>query len=398
MTDTFTKPPVAQDKLNKSRPKPQPFSRKWWRDLFFVMHRYVGLVVGVFAVIIGVTGSLLVFRQDLENILNRALFYITPQGQPVSINAMIDTVTAAYPDDKLVWIDHVFTNRSFDFWLNTPDEETRRVFVNQYTGEMMGSYIGGFFDKVLELHYTLLAEETGTVIMGIAAGMLFLLCVTGLVLWPGWRKLATGFSIKWNARRQRLNFDLHKVFGVTMAVFIALTAFTGFAWNFSEQSDPILHALLGVEETEEEITSTPVEGNQPIDIKVAYASLVAEADSILPGGKMTSFGAPATATETYSVWKRMPDDVDDFYGDHVLYFDQYSGKLIKADDTAPKPNMSVGEYILESFDEVHYGTFWGWPSRVLYIFVGLSIPGLFITSLVMYGSKVFKNKPKKRSV
>jgi uncharacterized iron-regulated membrane protein len=393
MTDTLTRQSTTQKKINKSRPKPQRFSRKWWRDQFFVLHRYAGLVVGIFAVIIGVTGSLLVFRKELEPTLNPALWYVPPQqGELASINTIIDKVIAAYPDDKFAYIDQVFTGRSLDFWLTTPAEKTRHVFVNQYTGEILGSYAGGFFDQVIELHYNLLAGAKGTAIMGVAAGLLFLLCVTGLVLWPGWRKLATGFSIKWNARRQRLNFDLHKVFGITMAIFISLTAFTGFCWNFAEQTDPILHALAGAEE-EAEIVSTPVPGKKPIDAKVAYASLVAEGDRILPGGILTSFGVPTTETETYSVWKRMPGDFDKYYGDHILYFDQYSGKLIKSDDAqANKAEMSFGEYVLDSFDEVHYGTFWGIPSRILYIFVGLSIPGLFITSLVMYGSKVLKQK------
>ena len=92
------------------------------------------------------------------------------------------------------------------------------------------------------------------------------------------------------------------------------------------------------------------------------------------------------------VYKRLPSDSDDFYGSNLFYFDQYSGKLVKQDIEAQKPAPSIGKFILDSFDEVHYGTFWGIPSRILYVFVGLSIPGLFITGMVMYGITGWERK------
>jgi uncharacterized iron-regulated membrane protein len=384
MTDTAIKP---SPKDTKQKP-----SRKRWRDRFFYLHRYVGILVGIFAVIIGVTGSLLIFRQELDGVLHRSLWYVQPRNSaPVSVQSMIDTVKAAYPDHKLAWIEEVFTGRSFDFWMNDANDKTLRVFVDQYTGEILGSYKDAFFDKVLELHYALLAGDIGVVIMGVAAGLLFLLCVTGLVLWPGWRKLATGFSIKWNAKRQRLNFDLHKVFGIVMVVFIGMTAFTGFCWNFHDQTDSILHAVAGVPiEDHEEPKSTPVAGKPALDVKSVYDPFIAQVNQILPEGKISSFGVPVEETGAFSVYKRLPTDSDRFYGSNIFYFDQYSGKLLKQDVESKKPAPTVGKRILDSFDEVHYGTFWGIPSRIFYIFVGLAIPGLFGTGMVMYLSKVLK--------
>lgn len=79
-----------------------------------------------------------------------------------------------------------------------------------------------------KLHYQLLAGEIGTIIVGIVAFMLLILSITGIVLWPGWRKLISGFKIKWNAHPKRVNFDVHKVSGILAAVFLTFIAFTGF--------------------------------------------------------------------------------------------------------------------------------------------------------------------------
>ena len=62
---------------------------------------------------------------------------------------------------------------------------------------------------------------------------MLILSLTGLVLWPGWRKLVTGFKIKWQAHIKRVNFDIHKVVGVVAVVFLAMISFTDFCWNWS---------------------------------------------------------------------------------------------------------------------------------------------------------------------
>ncbi|MEI1375931.1 PepSY-associated TM helix domain-containing protein [Nostoc sp. UHCC 0926] len=33
---------------------------------------------------------------------------------------------------------------------------------------------------------------------------------------------------------------------------------------------------------------------------------------------------------------------------------------------------SLGDRILNSFNDLHYGTFWGLPSRIFYMFVGFA--------------------------
>ncbi|WP_442938394.1 PepSY domain-containing protein [Nostoc sp.] len=40
--------------------------------------------------------------------------------------------------------------------------------------------------------------------------------------------------------------------------------------------------------------------------------------------------------------------------------------------------------ILNSFGPLHFGTFWGLPSRIFYVFVGLAPLILFITGFVMW--------------
>ncbi|MUG95173.1 hypothetical protein F7734_23570 [Scytonema sp. UIC 10036] len=43
-------------------------SRKF-RDIAFILHRYIGLAVGILIAFIGFTGSLLVFKPEIEQFL-----------------------------------------------------------------------------------------------------------------------------------------------------------------------------------------------------------------------------------------------------------------------------------------------------------------------------------------
>ncbi|MEH1835866.1 MAG: PepSY-associated TM helix domain-containing protein [Nostoc sp.] len=68
--------------------------------------------------------------------------------------------------------------------------------------------------------------------------------------------------------------------------------------------------------------------------------------------------------------------------------DLHSGKV-----QVYKPTTSsLGDRVLNSFNDLHYGTFWGFPSRIFYLFVGLIPLILFITGFVMWWYRKRKHK------
>ncbi|MEH2452131.1 PepSY-associated TM helix domain-containing protein [Nostoc sp.] len=77
---------------------------------------------------------------------------------------------------------------------------------------------------------------------------------------------------------------------------------------------------------------------------------------------------------------KLPQEDKD-YGQSTVYLDQYSGKVLRVDNSL---KMSLGDRILNSFGPLHFGTFWGLPSRIFYVFVGLAPLILFITGFVMW--------------
>ncbi|MEH2382461.1 MAG: PepSY-associated TM helix domain-containing protein [Nostoc sp.] len=358
-------------------------NRKTLRNLAFILHRYIGLVVGVLLIIAGLTGSLLVFSPEIDEFLLKSeIGQVIPSGQRVSIESVLDTVKAAYSKVPKLKVQTIYTPKKpdapYQLNLEPPEGETTEVYVNPYTGAIMASLEGDrtFTTFTLELHEQLLAGETGTQIMGVAALLLFILSITGIILWPGWRRLISGFKVKWkNAHPKRVNFDIHKVVGIIAAVFLALTGFTGFYLNFRGFVTPIIYAITFTHNSPDPV-SQPIAGSTALSL----TQLLQKADAALPNTVTTAVYLPQTPEAAIYIRKKYSHE-EAILGRSGVYLDQYTGKTIQIKDALKK---SLGDKVLDSFILLHFGTFGGLPTRILYVFVGLAPLILLVTGFVMW--------------
>lgn len=350
------------------------------RRVLFTLHRYVGLVAGLIVAVVGLTGSLLVFEPEINHLLLQFQFgQIVPQQQQVPILSVIDTVKAVYPEPKftLSFLDlPPKPDAPIRVELASVNQPSIEVIVNPYTGKILGDRLTQYavMDIIYNLHNNLLAGDTGIVIVGIAAFFLFVLSITGIILWPGWRKLIAGFKIKANAHIKRLNFDIHKVVGIFTAIFLALTAFTGFCWNFYPYTQPVIYAAT--------LTPTPVEPKSNLiddKLPIALAQILQRADAALPGAKTTYISFPTTPESVFMVGKQFPEEKEVWRS--RVYLDQYTGKVLQVRNSRL---LLLGDQVVDFFNPLHYGTFGGLSTRILYVFVGLAPTILMITGFVMW--------------
>jgi uncharacterized iron-regulated membrane protein len=349
------------------------------RNLAFSLHRYIGLAVGIILVIVGLTGSLLVFQKELDSILVKQKFeQVIPQSQTVSLDVVANSVTQAYtnqPDWKLSQFVLYYEPDIYRVRLNNSEDKQLEVFVNAYTGKILGDRIRnqGFFGRVYELHYALLAGPVGMIVVGIAALLMLILSVTGLILWSGWRNLLAGFKIKLNASTKRKNYDIHKLVGIIALIGLTFTGFTGFIWNFYPQTESAIYALT-LTPKPPEVKST-LTGKQPL----AISEIIKQANATIPEAKPSSISIPTKPDEVFTVYLKQPEDAQ--YFANKVDIDRYSGKVLHVINSK---TAKFGDRLLNVFVPMHYGTFGGLPTRILYVFVGLSPTILFITGLVMY--------------
>ncbi|OUL32977.1 peptidase [Nostoc sp. T09] len=357
-------------------------NKKQLRDITFYIHRYIGLIVGLILVVIGLTGSLLVFEPEIEDFLVAQKFgHVVPQQTPVSIDEILATINSAIAKQTDLKIGSIVVPKdgtsAYEARLWNSADKLTQVFIDPYTGKAMGSIKedSNILQLALHLHYELLAGKPGQIIAGVTGLLLFFLSVTGIILWPGWRKLIAGFKIKWNAHPKRVNFDIHKLIGIIVAVFFALTGFTGFCWNFYDYSVPVIYAATFTPQPPE-LASQPIPGQSPLPL----SQVLQAADAAIPNAQTTYIGIPDKPDKIIRVGKRQAHETSP-YGESEVTLDQYTGKVLRVADSR---SLALGDRFLNSFAPLHYGTYWGAYSRILYVLVGLSPSIMFVTGLVMW--------------
>jgi uncharacterized iron-regulated membrane protein len=164
------------------------------RDVFFYLHRYLGLITGIILIVIGITGSLLVFQSEISDFfLEKQIGKITPQGQPLPIEIILDRVQNHYIQQPEIIPRRVYLpktpNKPITITIKSKADEWATAYVNPYTGAILADILSGksiwqqFITKIYELHYGRywgLLSRILYVFVGLSPTILFL---TGFVMW-----------------------------------------------------------------------------------------------------------------------------------------------------------------------------------------------------------------------
>lgn len=233
----------------------QPQSVRLRRALFHV-HRWVGLAFGLYVLAISLSGSILIYRGDLDALLATRSIRVTPQAHRLSDAQLLTAARAAYasfhfsdvrihgrraPDSAVqVWL--IFGGRRIG------PGRIERLF-NPYTGQDLGDVLGpepGPISWIGNLHERLLAGATGLALNGAGALLLTLLCMTGAVIWwpgsPRWRRsMLVRLGVGW----RRLVWDLHSFLGFWVFLLILMWSVTGFYLAFPDAVSAAIRSASG---------------------------------------------------------------------------------------------------------------------------------------------------------
>ena len=115
----------------------------------------------------GLTGSILVFQDEIDVALNKNLFESLKGQKRYSIDEVIPVVQQKYPDRKFDYVfqtDEENPNATYRFYNFTTEEE---FFVNPYTAELCGKRLinSSFISIVMNIHRTLLIPAAGRYIV-----------------------------------------------------------------------------------------------------------------------------------------------------------------------------------------------------------------------------------------
>ena len=266
--------------------------------------------------------------------------------------------------------------------------ELKLVYIDPSTGANLGETgeSSGVMNWLADLHFRLLGGTTGTLVNGIGAWLLFILCLTGLFIWwPGRRQVRRALTIQTGVRWLRLNWEIHNVFGFWSVIPVGIEAFTGAYYCFFVPMAAALVFLLGGSPHRwQEISlpprSMPIAGMAP----VALEPLVDESLRRHPDCTLRGLALPIASADPFTVQLDPPHAED--RGDYAqIAFDRYSGRVLSDIDSR---HEAMAIRVVNFIRPLHFGTFAGIWSRIAWIIVGF-VPGiLFLTGFVMFWRRV----------
>jgi uncharacterized iron-regulated membrane protein len=198
-------------------------------------HFYAGIIVAPFLIILAVTGSIYLFKPQIEQVLYQDLYEVTPLGEKIPASQQIEEVKRLYPDAVITkYRPGENETRSSEVSL-TLQEESLTVFIDPYTGTSRGELNDNdrIMDKIEEIHGELMIGTLGDRIVELAACWTIVLLVTGLYLWFPRKKpnMAGVLFLRWNKGKSILARDLHVVPAFWITAGMIFLVMTGLPWS-----------------------------------------------------------------------------------------------------------------------------------------------------------------------
>lgn len=382
---------IAKDSDRLSRLKHR---RKVWLKI----HVWLGLLLGFYFAIIGLTGGILAFYIEIDEWLTPEILTVKAPVAEVPYQMMREIIAASktvmpnnaklvhahYPrNDEAVYIMRyaiTVAEGITEFW---------EVYVDPYTANVLGKRLSwstgrlfpvGFISFIFLVHYSLLLGPVGELIVSLIGAFAIISVLTGVIVWwPLTGKWRQALTIKRRASAKRLTFDLHKTVGFYSTVVLLPVLFSGIYITVPKYVVPVVE-LFSPATYRYWHHSEPNAGLPPLTM----ADAVDIANRLYPDGRLQVIYGVKKPDSTFTVCKTSIEQEGSWLDRRCVVIDRYSGKILDIDD----PTLGTAGEVLSQWQwPLHSGQAFGMTGRILVCITGLVCPILFVTGLIRWLQK-----------
>ena len=380
---------------------------------FVWLHRWIGLLVTVFLILVGLTGSILAFKTKIDGWINPQLYVEAKPGvPPLDPSTLAERAEAQFPEMRVGFFAvepnqveihcvpriNPATGERFD--LNFDE-----LFLDPYTGNVLGHRRFGDLSQgrvnvmplIYELHTSMALGPKGELTLGITALIWTLDSFIGFYLtfprgrkrfWVRWEK---AWWVKWRASSFRVNFDLHRAGGLWFWLLVFVFAWSSVMLALNPVYERVTGALFDYERVDSMMSFALPEPKQNPKLgwreaQTAGQRLVSE-QAALHGWTVTRpFGMAYIAefgVYTYDV--RTTQDIRGHGWDAGVWVDADTGALRKVFFPGGEHTGNVVSTVLWG---LHYGDIRDiFAYRVLVFLFGLVLAMLCVTGVYIWWRK-----------
>lgn len=384
------------------------------RALLVRLHRYAGLSLALFLTLSGLTGSAIVFNEEIDAWLNPTLFKAQTLGSPLSPSELARRVERTLPLARVTLIPLV--NKDGETALlrvegkNGATLDYDEVFADPATGVVQGRRLWGaccfsrehIMPFLYLFHYTLqLPGDWGLLLMGIIGCLWAIDCFVGFALTlprakPFFERWKIAWTVKRNAGNFRLNLDLHRAGGLWLWGILLIIATSGVAMNLPDQVfRPVLSIFSTLKTSSIDIAAKRAT-THPLTPKLTFEDAIARTSQV--GASRGWHVHPQlvflfSTHNAYGVgFTREGESAETGLGQSYLYLDNQSGKVIASDIMG---EGSAGDVYASAQYQLHTGRILGLPGRILILLTGLVVAMLSMTGVYIWARKShwFRRRP-----
>ena len=369
------------------RDRPQ---RIWLRRALFQIHLWSGLGLGLYLIVVTVTGSALVFHWEIEAL--SAPRPVTREGPLLDYDALKAVAERTHPGAVVAgFLKPRDPVDAVQVWLERGEQQDIR-FLDPFSGADLGpASLNALLGWLASLHADLLAGETGLIVNGVGAGCLFVLCATGAVVWwPGRRHWRRGLTVARGVNWRRVNWDLHSAVGFWTWALVCMWAVTGFYFSFPQPFQATIGRVIPFERPRQPPAPPPHEPGRPY---ASIEAIVAAAERATPGAVTTWIDVPHAGHDPVAVVIR--HERYEPWASHspVVTVDAYTARVQHVDVAL---TGNTGDTIQRWFGYLHFGNFGGAWVKVLWTVTGLAPAVLAVTGTLMWWNRVVVKKVRAR--
>jgi len=363
------------------------------RSICVWLHRWTGLFMALFLIVAGLTGSVLVFSEELDEWLNPELYSVEPRQQmltPDEIIAVVEKLAPSGSANLLLDLQRrpekaavVFVNPAAG---SSPGFD--QVFVDQYAGRVLGTRLRAenTLDRahvvpiLLRVHNAiLLPDPWGRWLMGSVALLWTANCFVGvyLTLPNRVRRFFATWKNAWRIRRtwsiRPLSYDVHRASGLWVWAMLLVLALSSVQFNLgSEVFGPALTTVLPYHDPWD---SVPKSAATRYESGLSWNQALAQGRKLMrdrarSGGfeindESTLSLNRAAGVFVYTV--RSSLDIRDRFGDTRILFSAANGRELGY----THPRITSGNAFSSWLSALHTGRVWGWPFRMVIFLMGI---------------------------
>lgn len=350
------------------------------------LHLWLGLASGLIVFIVALTGSILVFEEEIDSFINPEFYKVSTIGtKKMPVDFYLASIEKQY---RITALDRIQTYadpaRTVIMTGTDIDKKDQILSVDPYRGKVLAAIPEKtrFFSIILDLHRHLILGEAGKFITGCSCLIFIFMLLSGLILW--WPKkmknLKQRLTVKWNASFKRVNWDFHSNFGFYSFLFLLIISLTGLTWSFKWFESGIYLLADGTAKKTSAKVENPTKTDPKLDKAFFYQNILSKTENIYKYKGDTQIRIPSDTINSIMVIKlNLEKSIPNISS--MAYFDKYTGKLLKI---RPYQSFSNGDKIRRLIYPIHTGSIYGYPTKIVAFLVCLFAATLPITGFLIW--------------